>query len=495
MAVELTASRLIAPYFGTSIFVWGNIIAVVMIALAIGYWLGGKLADKRPELPVLAGAVFFCGLFLSFLPLFFKPMAVFFLNALNVSSMFLFALANFWLILFALACPLIILGMSSPFVIRIVNSSVETTGKTAGNIFAWSTLGSIFGVFASTFVTVPFLGSMQTVLICAATLIILAGLYFPKKYKLLALVFILPLMVYFLFLVRPALAAPEKNIIFEKETPYQYVWVSEKDGWRFLQFNDGSGVQSYINFDRPHFLTGDSYYDFFNLLPYLNGQEDADKNFLMIGGGGGTAAKQLVSFWRPKVNIDLVEIDKEVLGAAEKYFDLNEPEINKIVRDGRVFLNQTDKKYDYMIIDAYSKQLFIPFHLTTDEFFQSTKTRLNEGGILAMNINAAGWSSELLQKISQTIRKNYAQVKVLPIEGTYNYLVFASDKEMNFDLSGADVDENLEKYKEKLYNVIELGGFDEEMILTDNLAPIEFMTDAMILKVFLNYLSGARNIL
>jgi len=485
MAIELTASRLMAPYFGTSIFVWGNVIGVVMITLAVGYWWGGKLADKKPKISVLAFLVFICGVFLSFLPLFFKPLVGVIVNYLNSPSLLLFALLCFWVVLFILAFPLIILGMSSPFIIRITNEKIDTTGKTAGSVFAWGTVGSILGVFSATFVTVPFLGSMETVLLCAIALILLAGFSLPGKYKFLIVLVLIPLLIY--FAPRRKNVSESDYLLFENETPYQYVKVIDYDGWRYLKFNEGHAVQSYINFDQPHFLTGESYYDYFNFLPYLNHGENAKKNFLMIGGGGGTAAKQLVSFWRPKIKIDYVEIDKTVIDIAQKFFKMNEPEIKVHNRDGRFFLSKAKKQYDYVIVDAYSNQLFIPFHVTTDEFFRLTGKKLKKDGVLSMNVNADSFDSELLQRILSTVKNNFEYVRVLPLKNSYNFLIFASNEGLDFDFAGAEIEPDLRFYLPDFQNLKKFEKFQPEDLLTDNRAPIEFLTDSMILKIFVSH--------
>lgn len=483
MAIELTASRLLAPYFGTSIFVWGNVIGVVMITLAIGYWWGGKLADKKPQLKTLSKLIFICGIFLALLPIIFKPFLIIIFGFFNSTSLFALAILCFWALLIILALPLIILGMSSPFVIRLVNEKVETTGKTAGSIFAWSTLGSIFGVFMATFLTVPFWGSMQTILLCSVILILLAGLSFKSKYKIFALFIFMPILIYFFFGASPVSA--QQGLVYKKETPYQYIKVIEKDGWTYLHFNEGAAIQSYINFNNPHFLTGESYYDYFNFLPYLNSKEDKDKSVLIIGGGGGTAAKQLVSFWQPNINIDFVEIDKDVIDVAKTYFQMNEEQIETFNQDGRLFLQQSQQTYDYIIIDAYSNQLYIPFYMATDQFFKLARGKVENDGVVAMNVNAENFESRLLQQIVQTIRKNFKNVYVLEFDNSYNYLVFASNVELDFN---KNVDNNLVELAEKFYNIKKIEQWSDEMILTDNLAPVEFLTDKMVLEVFLNYI-------
>ncbi|MFZ5365308.1 MAG: spermidine synthase [Patescibacteria group bacterium] len=485
MAIELTASRLLAPYFGSSIFVWGNVIGVVMITMAIGYWWGGRLADKKPRIKTLAVLILSCGLFLSALPIFFRPLVTLIIGLLNYSSLVAFALICFWVLLVILAFPMVILAMTSPFIIRLLNKQLDTTGRVAGGVFAAGTVGSIFGVFMATFITVPFLGSLETILICSAALIMLAGLSFRSKYKMLALLVFLPMMVYLGVGSRPI--SNLDGLIYEKETPYQYLRVVDAGGWRFLQFNEGAAVQSYINFNSPHFLTGGSYYDYFNLLPRLSGKENDEKTFLIIGGGGGVAAKQLVSYWRPDISIDLVEIDREVIDVAQRFFNMTENQIHVYNQDGRQFLNQIDKQYDYIIVDAYSNQLFIPFQLTTDEFFQLAESKLRAGGVLAINVNADGFDSDLLQRIAQTIKKNFAQVAVLSLENCYNHLVFASNRPMRFDFNDDALDADLKQLAEKFNDVKIIQDSKKEMILTDNRAPIEYMTDKMVLKLFLEY--------
>jgi len=480
MAMELSASRLFAPYFGTSTFIWTNIIGVIMIALAIGYILGGKLADSQPQLNLLIKLIFLACIILFLIPFIVPPFAkgliklIYFLNSATL-IIFLGSLISI-AILFSL--PIILLGMTSPFLIKLL-SKENKVGSSAGLIFGVSTIGSIFGTFLPILVFIPWIGTAKTIIFFSSLLFIIALIgVFERKY------FILLPIVFVPWFLNSGEIKQSKGKIYETESSYQYIQVADEGKFRYLEYNDGLGSQTIYN--KEGILTN-SYYDYYSLLPYLNYNKKG--NILIIGLAGGTIANQLKYFF-PEVEIDGVEIDKKVIRISQNYFNLNK-EINTFNQDGRIFLEQSKKIYDLIIIDAYSHQHYIPFHLTTKEFFNLAKNHLKEKGIMAINVNAVNENSPLLVSIINTLNLIFNKVYLIKInEDKFNYLVLASLNDLEFDKLKEGIDNQLRAIGEYTFNNIKLTKFNKDsLILTDDKSPIEYLTDWMIL----DYLMGGNS--
>ena len=474
MAIELCASRLVAPYFGTSSFVWTNVIGVIMIALAIGYVLGGKLADRKPSLDVLLKLLLAACAFLVLLP--FGVFAVVrWLSSLigNLDSSFSFIfLGSLSAIALLFSPPIVILGMTSPFLIRIV-AQADRVGAIAGRIFGISTIGSVVGTFLPVLVLIPAIGTAKTIMIFSAALFVVTALGFiGKTGALLSLAAVVPL----LLPVPEARQTPGK--IYSTESAYQYIEVFDRGSYRFLVYNDAAGFQTVANKRSP--LTGRNYYyDYYSLLPFIF--DGTPRNALVIGLGGGIIANQF-RYFHPQIVMDGVEIDPKVIQIARNYFALR-PDVDVFNQDGRILVNLTKRKYNIVIIDAYTQQIYIPFHLTTVEFFTELKARLSEQGIVAMNVSAPGVDSPLLQSIMQTLRLVFRHVYLFRIPMSSDNIVLVSDRSVNFGLLGRAAGTELEgiaKLSQPLFRESESSGSYEP--LTDDRAPIEHMVDWEILK-------------
>jgi spermidine synthase len=473
MAVELSASRLMAPYFGTSTFVWTNIIGVIMIALAIGYILGGRLADKNTNLRTLLKLIIFACLALFLVP-FFTPVLVKNLT----SSFFLFSSATFVIFFGSLASiailfflPILLLGIVSPFLIKLLSVAQEDVGQSAGTIFGISTIGSILGTFLPILVFIPTMGTARTIIFFSSLLFIVALCgFFQGKYFVLMPIIILP-WIYNL----PEIKQVEGKI-YETESSYQFIQVVDEGKSRLLQYNDGLGIQTVYN--KESILTG-RYYDYYSLLPYLTNKKE--KSILIIGLAGGTIAKQLKYFF-PDAQIDGVEIDQKVIDASRKFFDLkNEADIYN--QDGRIYLAQNKKKYDIIIIDAYSNQLYIPFHLATKEFFEEVLAHLSEEGMVAMNVNAASDNSKLLRNITNTLNLVFNNTYTLKSDpNSMNYLVLGAQTELQPErLAQNTAIELIPIALFASFNFKKVQFDNNFSVLTDDKAPIEYLTDWMIL--------------
>ena len=480
MALEISASRLLAPYFGTSLFVWTNIIGVVMIALALGYYLGGKLADRRPQLNLLLKLILVAGLIFLLVPWLAQPLSSLTrFDSISSASATIF-LGSLLATLLLFAFPLILLGMVSPFIIKLAARDDKQIGNVAGSVFAWSTVGSVIGTFLPTLWLISVVGTKATITIFAIILITLATLgLVTRRYYLLA---------FLLFLVGPLLGAsrlPVKattNQIFEDESVYQYIQVVDAEDERYLIFNEGGGFQSVYN--KNSVLTGE-YYDYFSVLPYLI--PAAQQKALIVGLAGGIVSNQLDHYFADQIAIDGVEIDRKVIQAADQYFSLRNDSLTVHNQDGRMFLQQTPNKYDLIVVDAYQKQIYIPWTMTTQEFWQEINSKLTDQGVVAINVNAPSSDSPLLQAIANSMASIFPHTYLVKIDDkSWNYLVIASRDELDWESLPEDVAEpELVDLASELSGQIEKYPFNaDQMVLTDDKAPVELMVDRIIIDYY-----------
>jgi spermidine synthase len=474
MAIELCASRLVAPFFGTSSFVWTNIIGVIMIALSAGYFIGGRLADRKPRLDILLKLLLAACAFLVLLP-FVVSTIVQWLSAcmqnLNSSFSFIF-LGSLSAIALLFSPPIVILGMTSPFLIRIV-AQTDPVGASAGRIFGISTIGSVIGTFLPVLVLIPAIGTGKTIMLFSAALLVVTALGFATKTSaLLSVAAVVP----FLFPVPEARQTPGK--IYSTESAYEYIEVFDRGSFRYLVYNDAAGFQTVANKRSP--LTGlNYYYDYYSLLPFLF--EGTPRNALIIGLGGGIIANQF-RYFHPQILVDGVEIDPKVIQIARDYFALS-PDVRVFNQDGRIFVTLSKSKYDIVIIDAYTQQIYIPFHLTTVEFFTKLKGRLSDQGIVAMNVSAPRADSPLLQSIMQTLRSVFGHVYLFRIPMSSDNIVLVSDRSLNFGLLDRATGTELQGIARLSRPQFRETQPDRRFKpLTDDRAPIEHMVDWEILK-------------
>lgn len=476
IAIELTASRLMAPFFGNSIFVWGNIIGVTMAALAIGYTLGGRLADRRPDEHVLFMIVIIGGCMTSAIPVMFRVVVDLVVSMLSGFDLVLIA-GSMISLLILFAFPLLLLGMAGPFVIRLLAEDVSTAGNTAGAVYAFSTLGSIIGTFVSTFITVPFLGSRETFFLFSFLLLVVGALGRMRANKLFLLLPLLPVLLWIFTAGLPI--RDREGLVYETESPYQFIQVvDEPDGAMTLRTNDGRGIQSVYRTDTAY--TG-LYFDYNLVLPYFIDRQDI--RVLNIGHAGGSISRLFTeeASKEHSVNFTGVEIDKKITETADTYFHISGRPITLVHDEGRNYLRQTDQLYDLMIIDAYSQQIYIPFHLVTQEFFSLARSRLVPGGILAINVNAVNEDSRLLQSVLSTLRSVFPFVSYAPIPGSYNYFVVASEHAFDYSqpLRTPRDSRIVELMQTLAGGVRQVSERRDAQVLTDNRAPVELMTDAM----------------
>jgi spermidine synthase len=400
LAVEIAASRLLAPYYGSSTIVWANLIGLVLLALALGYWLGGKLADRRPEGRFLGRIVLAAGAYVAILPFVTRPildLAAEGLDELSAGAV----VGSFFATLLLFAPPVFALGMVSPFAIRLALETVGSAGEVAGRLYALSTAGSLLGAFLPALVTIPLVGTQRT-LIGSAVVLAAASAPLLGRRSLVAAV-----AVGVLLAVPPGVVKQsEGEILFERESRYQFVQVVERDGVRRLYLNEGIAVHSLY---RPGTVLTGGEWDAFLAVPAL--LERAPRTLAVLGNAGGTIARAYGRFW-PDVAIDGVEIDPAVSEAARRYLGLRDnPRLRVVDADARPFLRRTDKRYDLIFVDAYH-QPYVPFYLATKEFFELVRSRLEPGGVLALNVATVPGDRRLRDDIAGTVAAVFPEVRI-----------------------------------------------------------------------------------
>jgi len=481
MALEITGSRILAPYFGNSLSVWGSLIGVVLTGLSLGYYLGGRLADRNPNFRTFSLIIFYAGISILFIP-FVSSQVLNLITNLDLGERFSSLLATTLL----LAFPTVMLGMVSPYAIKLSTKNLNKLGNIAGNLYALSTLGSIFGTFFSVFYLIPEFGVKTILLSFGIILMVVSIMGLGLRFKLF-LISALILSFLPLNMIVPKLFSHTGNVIYEKETPYSHLDVVDSKGTRTLYLNGLSHSAMYLNNTNDLVFL---YTEMFNLAFAFNSNI---QNVLFIGGGGFSTPKYFLENY-PDMIVDVVEIDPDVIKVAKDYFNLKEDTRLSIYnRDGRVYITNSNKKYDLIVLDAYSKT-YVPFHLMTKEFFMELKKDLTPDGIVASNMitSLLGDTSDLFKAEYKTISQIFSNLYVFPTRanspGTVqNVLLFASQTSY---LSKDRLAENLHSinmsefinYIENYYeNAIYL---EDAPVLTDDYAPVETLLNPVTEKPY-----------
>lgn len=477
MAVELGASRLLAPYFSSSQIVWTIIIGTIMIAMALGNIYGGKSADKSPDPDRLYGRILIAAIWIALIPVVGKYIV------LGISALLIFTVSNNFLIIAAFcACmvifvfPLFLLGTVTPSLAKYSVDSLDDSGRTVGTLGAFNTIGSIIGTFVPTFVTIPAVGTSITFLIFSGILIVLAAVYFiskkagKKKVVAVVLIFVLCCGLGY----SDSFAFWQKDLTYEGESIYNYLQVSQNDKRVILSTNVLFGVQSVYMKDED--LTG-MYYDYAMAAPLMvPDKQVSDMDVLILGMGTGTYATQCRRYLGD-MNVEGVEIDEKITQLSRQYFSLPE-DVKVTTYDGRAFLNASDEKYDVIMVDAY-QDITIPFQMSSTEFFTLVREHLNENGVMVVNMNMRGsGEGNINQYLSDTIASVFDTVYTVDVKGSTNRELFASnDPQMLETLTAQTASVENEQLRELLTKVADnceqyvAGNY----IMTDDQAPVELL--------------------
>jgi len=493
MAAEMCASRLLAPFFGDSQLVWAVLISLILIYLAAGAALGGRWADRAPRPGLLAQTVVWAGLWLGLVPVLARPV-------LSLASAGWDGLqaglvgGAFAGVLILFAPPVLLLGAVSPFAVRVAIRAVDDAGRTAGRISALSAAGSIVGTLLPVFLLIPLLGTRRSLLVIGASLVFLGGIArwsWERRGHWLAAA-LLAILTLAWWLGVGGLIRGSPDLVYERESSYNYIRVVQAGSVRHLLLNDGLGIQSM--YDPGAVLTG-HLYDYFLLAPYFAAQPPArpQPRLAVIGLAGGTVAQQYTAVYGP-VPIDGVELDPAIVAVARRYFDLQEPNVRAIVHDGRYFLARTARRYDVVAIDAY-RPPYIPFHLTTREFFALVRSRLTGDGVLVMNVGHTGTDWALGKALADTLHTVFPTVYVLDAQEDYNLLLLASVQPTDL----ATVEARLAALDDPYLSVVAeraLGHLaswaTRRAVFTDDRAPVEQVVHAMMARFALSVARGER---
>ncbi|HEY2053168.1 MAG TPA: fused MFS/spermidine synthase [Solirubrobacterales bacterium] len=416
LGTEIGAARLLAPFFGDSTFVWANTIATILVGLAAGYWLGGRLADRRPRLSVMCALITVAAVLLAVVPFVARPLLGTASSALNEVSAGTF-IGSLVGVLGLVFLPVCLLGAVAPFTIRLSVAEVADAGKVSGRIYAVSTLGSLVGTFLAALLLIPAIGTRKTFLVFALSLALVAMVGLPRRLVL------VPLAIAALFLIPVGAVKPPgagERLVYEEETPYQYARVVERpDGERLLELDEGQAVHSVY---RPgSFLTG-GYWDDSLVLPFATRGAPPGR-IAILGEAAGSMARAYGHFF-PRTRIDAVEIDGAVTAIGRRFFHLRAPHLRTITADARVFIRAPGPRYDVIILDAY-RQPYIPFQLTTREFFEEVRERLAPGGVVLVNVGHPEGSDELERVLAATLESAMPFVDSEPFDRTNTWLVGA----------------------------------------------------------------------
>ncbi len=478
MAVELGASRLMAPYFSSSQIVWTVIIGVIMIAMALGNVWGGRTADKKPSPDKLYGRLLLAAVWIALIPFAGRYLIV------GISLLLaVFVTKNFlvWAALFAclavFAFPCVLLGTVTPSLVKYSVNSLDDNGRTVGELGALNTIGSIIGTFLPTFVTIPAVGTAVTFLIFSGVLAIISIVYFLSMRKKLVKCVLTLALILILGLTSStfSFAFWENDITVEDESIYNYLQVKESDSSVILSTNVLFGVQSILM--KSAKLTG-MYYDYALAAPVMAGlaQMDSPGNILILGLGTGTFAKYCSEYF-PDTSIEGVEIDEKIAKLAGEYFDLPDS-VDVSVYDGRSYLTASEKKYDVIMVDAY-QDITIPFQMSSVEFFTEVKKHLTDNGVMVVNMNMKSQSEHSINDyLCDTIGSVFHFVYTVPVQGGTNCEVFAFQNPstmQTFRLGQKCMDDpDLTSMMETVADGLTLrkGG---NLILTDDKAPVEVL--------------------
>ncbi len=472
LGAEIAAARLMAPFFGASTIVWANTIGVVLVALSIGYWLGGKVADKHPHLRGMSLMVLAAAVLLALVPIVARPLFDVSVEALDSISAGAFVGSLFG-VLFLLAIPVILLGAAAPYAIRLALPDVAHSGTVAGRLYAVSTAGSLLGTWLSALLFIPLIGTQRTFIAFAAAIALVAAVGLGRRFLLVPLGLFLALALP----VGTVKATNEGEIIYETETEHQYVRVVEQaDGDRLLELNEGQAVHSLY---RPGTVLTDNVWDGYLVLPFA-GRSEPPESMAILGNAAGTTARAYAKYF-PNTEIDGVEIDGELAEVGERFFALENPNLTNHTADARPWLRQTDKRFDVIMVDAY-RQPYIPFYLATKEFFELARDRLNPGGVLIVNVGHPEGNDDLETVLGSTMASVFPTVIRDPKEDT-NTLLLASEG----PASGEILTESLPDLPPDLRAIaaIEAAKIGPRLpgdeVYTDDLAPVEWLIDKSIL--------------
>lgn len=466
MGLELMAARVLSPYVGSSNVVWTSIIGIILVSMSLGYWIGGKNADKDADINKISQILILAALCTSAIPML---ETIIVKRIAGIVGNLIIAAIICAIIVFSI--PSFILAMVSPFAVKIKSQEDNEIGSLSGRISSLSTIGSIVGTFLMGFILIPNIGVTNINIAVTLTLVVMSFIAKESKnrkhtYYMILLTII---MLMLLWIGKYLFKINNPDILVDTDSQYSRIWVKQIETaqatYKTLQVD--TGLESYINDETGEM--GAKYLRYYDLFEYLN--KDA-KATLLIGGAAYTYPRHYLQKYQDKT-IDVVEIDGKMTQIAEEQFELNtkDERLKIYEQDGRSFLNYNKSKYDTILIDAF-KGLNAPFELTTYEALTHAKEMLNENGVVLTNIIASleGKDSKFIQYEYATYKAVFDDVKIFTVankDRTYSQNLILVGIKGNPQM-------NSEKYQEyEQYLDMEVTEFStNKKIVTDDFAPI-----------------------
>jgi spermidine synthase len=474
LGAEIAAARLLAPWFGASTIVWANTIATVLVALSAGYFLGGRLADRDPTLSGLSRLVLCAAGLLALVPFVAAPFLRISVEALDRVEAGAFV-GSLFAVLVLVATPVLLLGAVAPYAVRLSVRTVEEAGRVAGRLYAISTLGSLAGTFLSALLLIPLVGTRRTFLTFALALALVAVPALGRRFALapvgVALLLAIP--------VGTVKATGDARVIWDRETEYQYARVTEDDeGVRRLELNEGEAIHSVY---RPGtWLTGD-YWDEMLVLPFATSSAPP-RSVAILGNAAGTTARAYGHFF-PGTWVDGVEIDSALSDVGRRLFDMRGPRLRVHTADARPFLRRSKARWDVIVVDAY-RQPYIPFYLTTREFFEEVRDHLTPRGVVLINVGHPSSSDRLEKVLGATMGEAFGTVLRDAVKSTNTVLLGTNARASRGTIRATgrvlapDLAAVAAGAADRLAPALRGGA-----VYTDDRAPVEWLIDASIVKV------------
>jgi predicted membrane-bound spermidine synthase len=498
LGIELSASRLLEPVFGNSQPVWAALIGLILLYLALGAWLGGKLADRFPRRRELELTLTIAAVGVALTPALSRPVLQLAAQSMQIFAIDLTAGAMLAIgLLFSIPC--ILLGTAAPWAVRLTVDRIEAAGQTTGRLYAIGTAGSLLGSFVPVLFLIPTVGTRWTFYILALLLLLVLSIgsarHSHRWAPWLALLLVLAMALF----TQPAglrvnlggSAAGE--VLYEEESLYNYIVVRQWGSERHLKLNEGIGLHSVYH---PDSRLSMGIWDYFLLAPLVNpppAYPTMESSLLLIGLAAGTVSTLFSDIYGP-IPITGVELDPAIIAVGRQYFDMDQPNLTAVAADGRRWLAQqpAHATWDLIAVDAY-RPPYIPFHLTTVEFFTLVNAHLSEDGLLAMNVGRTATNFTLVDALAATAGQVFPTIIIIdepgPPDMLGNSLLIAAKQPASL----ANLAANLEGMPSSLpveFQEFARAAFpharlaavpDGTPIFTDDHAPVEQIVHAIIL--------------
>jgi spermidine synthase len=478
LAIEILGTRIIGPFYGVSIYLWSALISVTLIALSAGYMIGGRIADRKKNHKIIAFIIASSGIIIILIPLF-RNIVIEMTETMGLRTS---VLITSMILFFP---PLTLLGMVSPFAIKLRTQTLDVVGTRAGDLYSVSTIGGVLAALVTGYYLIPKIGVIRLTISIGIILIITALIIFvadkKKTLKITSLLLVLILASLSLNFLPSEKADPGKGLLTIRQSRYGEIRVMDINNNRFLLI-DGA-IHTAIDRNTKE-----------NILPYAWVIDITKKlqsyagDMLLIGLGGGAVLK---SFYEDNWDVEIVEIDPVVKEIADKYFNLVPGFSNIHIEDGREFLKLSNRIYDLIVLDAFGSSS-VPFHLTTVESFRLAKKRLIKDGIIAVNIEAVGWDDVIVESIGKTLKQVFKNVIALPIaeppNKMGNVIIVASDKalelteELRHDYWNPDYRFSADYERNHAWDNRFIPNMKNAIILTDDLNPVSIWAERINLQ-------------